>query len=241
MSIKVLPLRLKSKKGLVLLASYLALSSLLELGLVYYGFLMPGLEDVKILGPLGLWAHIIPACVVAALVMSWIHLTRSFFYVPRARAKKRKKRRKRRVDLSRALEPLRAISSRMGPLGLALTRGFFVLLLGFCIALVFSLLTAYWSEIFYFSGSLCETSPFFSWLVSSVGGVGQALANSQYTRWLVDGLSSAAVSVSEVFRPLAKAVEAADPIYKYAFTQNLIAWSSGLSALLYRRPPIRKR
>ena len=51
----------------------------------------------------------------------------------------------------------------------------------------------------------------------------------------------ASMDMAKALRPAAKAILEADPLYKYAALQNLVIWSSGLAALAYRRPPIRRR
>ena len=248
-AVRLLPLRLKSPRGLALLAGYLALASAIEFGLVHYGFWSQGLRDVEVAWGLGLWTFFIPALVVLSLTVSWLHLTRSFFYEPRARARPRRRKRRKAGRLTRLYErissPVASLaeraSRRLGRLGTAIARGLFILLLGAFSALMLALLTAYWSEMYQFSGSLAVGSPFFSWLVSALSGLGNALASSEQLRWLVEGLLSTGAELNRALRPLALAISSADPIYKYALAQNALAWSSGLSALMYRRPPIKRR
>ena len=152
---RVLHFRLRSLRGLALVLAYLAAASALEYALLYYGFLAPGLEDTYI-WKLGLWTQIIPAFSVAALTISWLHLTRSFFYEPRRatrRAKARAKRRRRgprgRLRLpslervSRSVRELgRRLEEKLGRLGVAVLRGLAILILGACIAIMATALLA---------------------------------------------------------------------------------------------------
>lgn len=249
-AVRLLPFRLRSLKGVAMLLSYLALASALELALVFYGFWSQGIEDVYIIQGLGLWSSVIPALVVLSLTMSWLHLTRSFLYEPRARPRARARRRRRKAGrfarlfegFSRRINALASKASRkLGRLGTAILRGLFILLLGACSALMLILLTAYWAELYQFSGSLAECSPVLSWLISALSGLGEAMWSSEQLRWVVEGLLNAGMQLNKALLPVAEAIGSADPIYKYALAQNALAWVSGLSALMYRRPPVRRR
>lgn len=249
-AVRLLPLRLKSPKGIAILVSYLALASLIELGLVYYGFWSQGSEDIYIVQGIGLWSFVIPSLAVISLTISWLHLTRSFFYEPRARARPRARRRRKKAGRLAKLYKgiscrfssfIAGASRRLGRLGTAIVKGLFILLLGACSALMLALLVAYWSELYSFSGLLAEGSPIFSWLLSALSGLSDAMWSSEQLRWLVEGLLRAGMEMNKAIAPLALAISSADPVYKYALAQNALAWISGVSALLYRRPPIRRR
>ena len=251
---RVLPLRLKSTRGVALVAICLAASSALEYALLYYGFLAPGLKDTYI-WKLGLWTQVIPAFSVMALTISWLHLTRSFFYEPRRpvrRAKTRRRRKKRgrgrRLQLPSPkpiLEPFSSLGARLeealGRLGTAVLRGLGVLVLGACIALMAAAILAYWPALGHASAKVVESCPFMAWLMSSLDGLSKAVGSVEQLRWAVDKLMEASMGMAKALRPAAKAISEADPLYKYAALQNLVIWSSGLAALAYRRPPIRRR
>jgi len=253
---RVLPLRLKSARGLVLIAVCLAASSALEYVLLYYGFLAPGLEDTYI-WKLGLWTQVIPAFSVVALTISWLHLTRSFFYEPKRpvkRAKARRKRKKRGKGRGLRLQlpslkpisgPLSSFRARLegllGRLGMAVLRGLGVLVLGACIAFMTAAILAYWPALGHISAKAVESYPFMAWLMSSLDGLSKAVNSVEQLKWAVGKLMEASMDMAKALRPAAKAILEADPLYKYAVLQNLVIWSSGLAALAYRRPPIRRR
>ena len=254
-SSKILPLRLREPKALAVLLAYIALSSALEAAVVYYAFLLPGLEDIALIGPIGFWTGLIPALVVSVLVLSLLHLTRSFYVAPmrsgrprprRARARSRRKQRRwwSRLShkISRATEPFRnawdKLVSRLGALGLAVSRGLGIAILGICAAVMMALLIPYSPQLFDFSGRLAKEVGLFSWLVSATTGLAKALASGGL-RWLADGLVWASIGLSEGLKPLWVGLAEADPVFKYAAAQNLIAWTTALSALMYRRPLIR--
>ena len=252
-SVRILPFRLREPKGLLVLAAYLGLSSALEAAVVYLAFVAPGLEDIMLIGPLGFWTFLVPACVVLALTLSLLHLTRSFYVAPggprarpkaRARRKRRKKRKTRiRLDLSRLLRPLSSLTNRvarrLGDLGVAAVKGLGIALLSFSSAIMFILLLAYFPQLFLFSGFLAKETPF-SALTSVITGLAEALASGSL-KWLADGLVWASMGLSASLEPLWRGLAASDPLLRYAFAQNAIAWTSGLAAILYRRPPIRRR
>jgi len=254
-SSKILPLRLREPKGLALLIAYIALSSALEAAVVYHAFLIPGLEDVMLLGPLGLWTGLIPALVASVLVLSLLHLTRSFYITPvksrrprkaRARGKKRRRRWLSRLSyrISRSLRPLRdawdKLVSKLGELGLAVSKGLGIAILSFCTAVMIGLLIPYSPQFFDFSGRLAKEIGFFSWLISAITGLAKALSSGSL-KGLVDGLVWASIGLSEGLKPLWMGLAEADPIFKYAAIQNLVAWATALSALMNRRPLIRGR
>ena len=253
-SSKILPFRLREPKALAILLAYILLGSALEAAVVYYAFLLPGLEDIALIGPIGFWTGLIPALVVSVLVLSLLHLTRSFYVAPmgskkprprRARARSKKKRGRRfplSRKISRAIEPIRRawdkLVSRLGALGLAVSRGLGIAILGICAAVMMALLIPYSPQLFDFSGRLAKEVALFSWLVSATTGLAKALASGGL-RWLADGLVWASIELSEGLKPLWVGLAEADPVFKYAAAQNLIAWTTALSALMYRRPLIR--
>ena len=252
-SSKVLPLRLREPKGLAILIAYLALGSALETAIVYYAFILPGLKDIA-LGPLGFWTELVPALVVSVLGLSFLHLTRSFHVIPVKRkrpkeAKRKGKKLKSRwarlsYKMSKAVRPLRnswnRLVSRLGALGLAASKGLGIAILGFCTAIMMALLILYAPQLFDLSGHLAKEVGFFSWLVSATTGLAKALASGAL-KWLADGLIWASIGLSESLKPLWVGLAKADPVFKYAAIQNLIAWTTGLSALMYKRPIIRGR
>ncbi len=256
MSAKVLPLRLREPKSIALLLAYVAISSALEAAIVYYAFVLPGLEDIPLVGPIGFWTGLVPALVAFVLVLSFLHLTRSFYVAPATRARQRRKnrrkgRRKRaalwariRSRISRALRPLRGafegLGRRLGVLGLAAVKGLGIAFLGFCTAVMVALLIPYSSQLFDFSGRLAKEVGFFSWLVSATTRLARGLASGGL-KWLADGLVWASIGVSEGLKPIWTGIANADPLFKYAAAQNLVAWATGAAALLYRRPLIRGR
>ena len=257
-SSKILPLRLREPKGLAILSAYLALGLALEAAIVYYAFVLPGVKDIALIGPLGLWTGLIPALVVAVIVLSLLHLTRSFYVMPlgarrpkktRGRARGRKKKKRGRWSrltyrISRTVRPLREawdkLISRLGALGLAVSRGVGVALLGFCVAIMMGLLIPYSSQFFDVSGRLAKEVGLFSWLVSGTAGLAKALASGAL-KWLADGLVWASIGLSEGLKPIWAGLAQVDPVFKYAAVQNLVAWATALSALMYKRPLIRGR
>jgi len=239
----VLPLRLREPRGLALLAACLLASSGLELAIIHYAFKAPGLEDTYVIWKLGLWTFFLPALVVLVLTFSWLHLTRSFLVAPklprkpkaRARARKAKRRKaKRFLDLS-------SLVRRTDVFGLAALRGLGVILLGFSMAVLFAMLTFYWPEAYALSGYLLKAFPPFSWLITGLSKLVDKIMAIEKLGEAIDWLKSASMRMNEALTPLAEGLGRADPIYKYAFIQNLVAWASGLSALLYRRPPVVRR
>ena len=238
-SARVLPLRLREPRTVLLVLAYLALGSLVELAIVHYGFRSAGLEDIYLVWKLGLWTFFVPLLVTLVLTFSLLHLTRSFLVAPRGAARGRRARRARRAGGRRSV--VAELTKKIGYLGLSALRSSAVVLLGLSMAVLVALLTFYWPEAFELSGSLLKAFPPFRWLIMGISGlVGKLTAVEKFSKaveWLVEN----SIKMNNAVRALAKALGGADPLYKYAFLQNLVAWASGLSALLYRRPPVLKR
>ncbi|OYT52593.1 hypothetical protein B6U66_01330 [Candidatus Bathyarchaeota archaeon ex4484_135] len=238
-SARVLPLRLREPRTVLLVLAYLALGSLVELAIVHYGFRSAGLEDVYLVWRLGLWTFFIPLLVILVLVFSLLHLTRSFLVAPREAAKTRRARRARRTGGRRSV--VAELTKKIGYLGLSALRSSAVILLGLSIAVMFALLTFYWLEAFELSGSLVKAFPPFHWFITGLSRLVDKLTAVEKLSGAIKKLVETSIKMNNAVRSLAEALGEADPLYKYAFVQNLVAWSSGLSALLYRRPPVLRR
>ena len=246
------PLKLRSARGVALVLLYLAVGAGVEYALLYYGFLAPGLEDTYI-WRLGLWTNIIPAFCTLVLAISWLHLTESFLVERRPSRRRPRGKRKRvrgfRAKLSRAFSRLSAplssagerVQRRLGVFGTAVVKGLGVLILGLSVALMAAALLAYWPELDVLVGRLVRESRAFAWLISSLAGLASSIRSVQQLGWLASRLMDASAQMSRSLRPLALIIIEADPLYKFALAQNLLVWSSGLAALAYRRPPIRRR
>ncbi|RLI06256.1 hypothetical protein DRO32_05630 [Candidatus Bathyarchaeota archaeon] len=232
----MLPLRLREARSLVLLAACLLTSSGLEAAVVHFGFTSWGLRDTYVVWRLGLWSFFIPALVALALTFSWLHLIRSFLVAPRAARKAT-----RRARRARAATWSDRLVRRIGVLGLATLKGLAVVLLGFSLAILVAMLTFYSPEAYVLSGSLLKAFPPFSWLITGISKLVEKVNTVEKLGKALDWLKEASIKVSDALSPLAEGLREAEPIYKYAFVQDLLAWSSGLSALLYRRPPVVRR
>ncbi len=241
-SARVLPLKLKTTRGIALIASYLVVSTAIEAALVYCGFAAQGLRDTYLFWRVGLWTGLIPALAIVALTLSWLHLTRSFFFEPMRPVKKvkRKKGRKKRAVSRLSTFPV-VLERRLGRLGMAAARGLFVLVLGACAATILVAISVYWLELYRLTAALVDKCPPFSWLVSSLSRLGEAVTSQEQLGRAVVALLKTGMKMNKAVSFLALAAGKADPLYKYALAQNLLIWSSGLAALAYRRPPIRRR
>lgn len=230
----MLPFKLREPRNALLLLSYLGASSLLELAIVHYGFRTAGLEDTYVIWRLGLWTFFIPLAVVLVLTASWLHLTRSFLVAPRGAKPRRKGKRKKGLTIEARL------ARRMGYLGLSAVRSTGLILLVLGIAAAVALLTFYWAEAYELSGRLLAFPPFF-WLIRGLRWLADKMWAVEKLRKALEKLVDFSIKANRAIRPLAEAVRDSDPLYKYAFVQNAVAWTSGLSAMLYRRPPVMRR
>ncbi|MGB9740551.1 MAG: hypothetical protein ACP5IM_02200 [Candidatus Bathyarchaeia archaeon] len=236
--------RWTSLRGTISILLFLLLASLIEYAIVFYAESLGAIENPedRIFGVISPLFHLIPAAVVITLTFSWTYLTRCMATKPQELAK-----RKFVAVVKRGKENKTSVLSRLGArlkikgsahiqqkiMKVAIKSALTVSLLFIIFAFTVSLL-AYPRLIYEAVTSAYQNNP---GLLGFVKGTTETLAP---IFWLFSAIGNAIISLAPTFRDCVLALGTIisplvglDAVGKYLAFQNIAAWISALSALIY--------
>lgn len=250
---KRLPLRWTTLKGLVTITAFLIAASLIEYLIVLYAVSL----GVKEENPLRLsvqvpWTdavvevavsplfHLVPAAVMIALTFSWLCLIGHVIVEPHETQVKGPK------PVKEGLKPSKAVNTahlwRKAHFVRVTAKNALTVLAVFTVSAITVSLLAYPQLIYLAVSSAYADNPYLLNLVESLTDSLRSLAKSLAPiGWVCSWLNDALLSMAPGFRDfvvglggLIKPLIHLDSVGKYLVFQNVAAWASALTALIYR-------
>jgi len=245
---KRLVLRWTAWKGLIAIILFLTAATLIECLVVLYAMNLGVQEkpENKIFGLISPLFHLVPVAVIITLAFSWTYLTRHVAVKPRetwkgkvrSAAKQRKKAGLKRIfgKIKFGLLKVKGIAYIWQKIHFARAtiKSALTILLAFAVFILVISLLAYPQLIYQTISSAYQNNPS---LLNFVKGTGQALTS---IGGVFSGINNALLSIAPVFRDfvlglgnIMKPLADLDNAGKYLVFQNVAAWVSAVTALVY--------